>query len=459
MMKEKQSLGTPSEIAMLKYVEQIIDVRITRLNHKIVFEIPFNSKRKWHLIIVKGRDLKDGTNKYKLIMKGASEILIQKCSKILTSTGELIDLDEAAMAKFQNSYDHFGEHGRRVIGFVEHEFIAPSNIEFTEKAGNFAQEGLTFIGTCAIMDPPRDETAGSIKKCKEAGIKVFMVTGDHHTTAKAIAKQIGLIEDIPGKEKDWDVVHGENISKITDAEWDRLISLNNLVFSRTTPEQKLQIVEQCQKRKQIIAMTGDGVNDAPALKKSDIGVGMGSGSDVAKQAADIILTDDNFSSIVKAIQEGRLMFDNIKKLMAYILTHTFPEIWAVMLNFCFGMPIATSSLMILSIDLGTEIPPGIAMCKEPMEGDLMKRPPRRRDKVVVSWTLLLYSYLYTAHVQVLACFLSYCRQLSPCSANWHYLESLSMYHISMNFLVVHRCQPDVGGSSPPLASLSSVIMS
>uniref|UniRef100_A0A914CGH3 Uncharacterized protein n=1 Tax=Acrobeloides nanus TaxID=290746 RepID=A0A914CGH3_9BILA len=153
-MKEKQSLGTPSEIAMLKYVEQIIDVGITRLNHKIVFEIPFNSKRKWHLIIVKGRDLKDETNKYKLIMKGASEILIQKCSKILTSTGEVIDLDEAAMAKFQNSYDHFGEHGRRVIGFVEHEFIAPSNIEFTEKAGNFAQEGLTFIGTCAIMDPP-----------------------------------------------------------------------------------------------------------------------------------------------------------------------------------------------------------------------------------------------------------------------------------------------------------------
>lgn len=332
------------------------------------------------------------------MMKGASEILIKKCSKMLTSTGEVIDLDDAAMSKFQvsrsgglnfqclqNSYDHFGENGRRVIGFVQHEFIAASNIEFLEKAGNFPQEDLTFIGTCAIMDPPRyflnrfqtfifrDETPGAIKKCKEAGIKVFMVTGDHHTTAKAIAQQIGLIEDIvslflksfnfqPGKPKDWDVVHGEDIAKITDAEWDRLISMNNLVFSRTTPEQKLMIVEQCQKRKQIIAMTGDGVNDAPALKKSDIGVGMGSGkwgqsdnsfsgSDVAKQAADIVLTDDNFSSIVNAIQEGRLMFDNIKKLMAYILAHTFPEIWAVVVNFCFGLPIATSSLMVRFVSL------------------------------------------------------------------------------------------------------------
>uniref|UniRef100_A0A914DT31 Cation-transporting P-type ATPase C-terminal domain-containing protein n=1 Tax=Acrobeloides nanus TaxID=290746 RepID=A0A914DT31_9BILA len=270
------------------------------------------------------------------------------------------------------------------------------------------QKDLTkILKDLSRMSRLKDESAAAVKKCKEAGIKVFMVTGDHHTTAKAIAKQIGIIEEIPGQEKDWAVVYGESIQHITDEEWDRLISMKSLVFSRTTPEQKLLIVEQCQKRKQIIAMTGDGVNDAPALKKSDIGVGMGSGSDVAKQAADIILTDDNFSSIVEAIQEGRLMFDNIKKLMAYILTHTFPEVWAIMLNFCFALPIATSSLMILSIDLGTEIPPGIAMCKEPMEGDLMRRPPRKREKVVVNRTLLLYSYFYIAHIQVLACFFSY----------------------------------------------------
>uniref|UniRef100_A0A914ENH7 Cation-transporting P-type ATPase C-terminal domain-containing protein n=1 Tax=Acrobeloides nanus TaxID=290746 RepID=A0A914ENH7_9BILA len=206
----------------------------------------------------------------------------------------------------------------------------------------------------------------------------------------------------------WEIVHGEDIPNLTDRDWDRIISKTSVVFSRTTPEQKLGIVEQCQKRKHIIAMTGDGVNDAPALKKSDIGVGMGSGSDVAKQAADIILTDDNFASIVAAIQEGRLMFDNIKKLMSYILTHLVPEVWGILVHYCFGMPIGQTSLQILSIDLGTEIPPGIAMCKEPFEDDLMKRPPRRRDKYVISKTMLLYCYTYTAHVQTIACFLAYC---------------------------------------------------
>uniref|UniRef100_A0A914D1H2 Cation-transporting P-type ATPase C-terminal domain-containing protein n=1 Tax=Acrobeloides nanus TaxID=290746 RepID=A0A914D1H2_9BILA len=232
-----------------------------------------------------------------------------------------------------------------------------------------------------------DETPAAIRMCREAGIKVFMVTGDHHTTAKAIAQQIGLIDDKPRNQIDWEIVYGEEIPHLTDKDWDRLIARNSLVFSRTTPEQKLLIVEQCQKRKQIIAMTGDGVNDAPALKKSDIGVGMGSGSDVAKQAADIILTDDNFASIVAAIQEGRLMFDNIKKLMSYILTHLVPEVWGILVHYCFGMPIGQTSLQILSIDLGTEIPPGIAMCKEPAEDDIMVPPWHSYKKFYHNGTL------------------------------------------------------------------------
>jgi len=155
-------------------------------------------------------------------------------------------------------------------------------------------------------------------------------------------------------------------------------------------------------------MTGDGVNDAPALKKSDIGVGMGSGSDVAKQAADIILTDDNFSSMVRAVEEGRLMFDNIKKLFVYLCTHAFPEVWALVLNFCFGMPIGTTALMILSIDLGTELLPGIAMCKEPLEGDVMRRPPRKAGKSLIGKTMMAYCYVYTGQIQALGCFLCYC---------------------------------------------------
>jgi len=216
------------------------------------------------------------------------------------------------------------------------------------------------------MDPPRDETERAIRECKEAGIKVFMVTGDHHITATAIARQIRLIADDgdpTGGKDDWEIVKGEMIPRLTKQDWDRLVGRRSLVFARTTPEQKLQIVEECQKRGQIIAMTGDGVNDAPALKRANIGVGMGSGSDVAKQAADIVLTDDNFSSIVGAVEEGRLMFDNIKKLMMYVLSHAFPQVWGILIHFCMGMPPGITTMIILTVDLGTEIPPGIAMCK------------------------------------------------------------------------------------------------
>ncbi|KAI1723202.1 e1-E2 ATPase domain-containing protein [Ditylenchus destructor] len=400
----KQAVGAPSEVALIKYAEQLINVHDFRKRYNVVFEIPFNSRRKFHLVIAKMHEIGNGQHQYLLIMKGAPEILIQKCSTILT-TDEETELTENKKNEFQKAYNTYGEHGRRVIGFTHKHFNAPTSVKFNVDEGNFPLKDLVFVGICAIMDPPRDETERAIRECQEAGIKVFMVTGDHHITATAIAKQIGLI----GKEgNDWDVVKGEDIPKLTDQQWDKLVAKRSLVFARTTPEQKLRIVEECQKRKQIIAMTGDGVNDAPALKKSDIGVGMGSGSDVAKQAADIVLTDDNFSSMVGSVREGRLMFDNIKKLMVYVLCHTFPELWGIIINFCFGMPIGTTSLIILSIDLGTEILPGIAMCKEPLEGDVMKRPPRKEGKILIGKALLAYVYGYNAHIQAIGCFLAYC---------------------------------------------------
>lgn len=243
-----------------------------------------------------------------------------------------------------------------------------------------------------------------MKLCRRAGIRVFMITGDHHVTATAIAKKIGLIEDAPARaqsstdlknltvrgglfaaglslirnkssidiansinlNKDYEVLHGERISKLSEDEWDRLLMKKALVFARTTPEQKLLIVEQCQKRKHLIGMTGDGVNDAPALKKADIGIAMGNGklefesefstssrehsnftgSEVAKQASDIILMDDNFSSIVKGVEEGRLMYENLKKLLGYTMPHTFAEAWPVILSFCFGFPMGITALQV-----------------------------------------------------------------------------------------------------------------
>ncbi|KAI6242092.1 Cation-ATPase-N domain-containing protein [Aphelenchoides fujianensis] len=407
MVQGMRAHGAPSEVAMIKYAEQLINVHDFRRRYNVVFEIPFNSKRKYHLVIASMHSVGNGKHRYQVIIKGAPEIIIQRCKRTLTSDGEA-ELDEKKMEEFQHAYKTFGEHGRRVIGFAHLMFDAEPDKKFNADEQNFPFEALIFVGVCAIMDPPRDETAEAIRECTEAGIKVFMVTGDHHITATAIAKDIGLIGGKNAKgEEDSEVVKGEEISRLTEADWDRLVSRRNLVFARTTPEQKYRIVEECEKRGQIIAMTGDGVNDAPALKKSDIGVGMGSGSDVAKQAADIVLVDDNFSSMVKAVEEGRLMFDNIKKLMIYVLTHAFPELWALFIYYLFGMPIGITTLMILSIDLGTEILPGIALCKEPLEGDVMQRPPRKSGTMLIGKAMIAYCYGYTAHVQSLACFLAY----------------------------------------------------
>ncbi|KAI6183429.1 Cation-ATPase-N domain-containing protein [Aphelenchoides bicaudatus] len=406
LIQGMKAIGPPSEVAMIKYAEQLINVHDFRRRYNIIFEIPFNSKRKYHLVIAK-------------IPIGAPEIIISHCTRILGSDGE-VELNEERKTEFSNAYQMYGENGRRVIGFAHLQFTDDVDKKFDADKNNFPFSNLVFIGICAIIDPPRDETAKAIQQCKEAGIKVFMVTGDHHVTAAAIARQIGLTVDKTADGKDdWEVIKGEEISKLSSEDWDRIVSRKALVFSRTTPEQKFKIVEECEKRGQIIAMTGDGVNDSPALKKADIGVGMGSGSDVAKQAADIVLVDDNFSSMVnlidfeiiffafRAVEEGRLMFDNIKKLMVYVLTHALPELWALFVHYLFGMPLGITTLQILSIDLGTEILPGIALCKEPLEGDVMKRPPRKTGKILIGKALIAYVYGYVAHLEALACFLAY----------------------------------------------------
>ncbi|KAH7684523.1 CBN-CATP-1 protein, partial [Aphelenchoides avenae] len=239
-------------------------------------------------------------------------------------------------------------------------------------------------------------------------------------------------------EHTWEVLHGERISNLSEEEWDRLVEKESLIFARTTPEQKLLIVEQCQKRKQIIAMTGDGVNDSPALKKADIGVAMGSGSEVAKQASDVVLMDDNFASIVRGVKEGRMIFDNIKKLLAYVMLHSFPELWPIIINLCFGMPQGMTTLQIMSIDLGTELAPGIAMAKEPGEGDLMERPPRKHTSNLVSNTLLAYAYFYAAQIEAVGCFLAYC------AVFWHHGISVSDLWMSAEH---HWKSADQGGTN------------
>merc|ERR1719499_2055468 len=286
------------------------------------------------------------------------------------------------------------------------------------KDANWPMTGFRFLGFYAMIDPPRPSVPDAVLKCQAAGIKVVMVTGDHPTTAEAIAKQVNIIplyEEDPkeeGKMKQVEigryskvneppelpadpkfaavVVAGAKLKEILDdaierddpdAEetfWNKVLSQRRYcVFARTSPRQKLLIVQACQNRGGIVAVTGDGVNDSPALKKADIGVAMGiTGTEVAKDAADMILLDDNFSSIVNGVEEGRIIFDNLKKSIAYTLSSNIPEIAPFLMFQCTGIPLPLTTVMILLVDLGTDLAPAISLAHEGKEADIMQRQPR-----------------------------------------------------------------------------------
>merc|ERR1711962_1983467 len=339
--------GDASEAALLKCTElsngNVMDYR---RKHKKVTEIPFNSTNKFQVSVHETPDEKDP--RYLLVMKGAPERILDRCSTILIN-GEEKELDQEWKDNFNNAYLELGGLGERVLGFCDFmlpEEKYPEGYPFDGDDVNFPLEGLRFVGLMSMIDPPRAAVPDAVNKCRSAGIKVIMVTGDHPITAKAIAKSVGIIsegnetiedianrlnipvEEVNPRDAHAAVIHGGELKDLDDAQLDEiLIYHTEIVFARTSPQQKLIIVEGCQRMGAIVAVTGDGVNDSPALKKADIGVAMGiAGSDVSKQAADMILLDDNFASIVTGVEEGRLIFDNLKKSIAYTLTSNIPEI-------------------------------------------------------------------------------------------------------------------------------------
>merc|ERR1712003_471949 len=324
-----------------------------------------------------------------------------------------------------------GGMGERVLGFC-HSFLDakeyPKGYAFDNEDVNFPLEGLTFVGLMAMIDPPRANVPEAVARCKSAGIKVIMVTGDHPITAATIAKNVGIISEdsntvddiakdmgIPVEEVDPNkvnaaVVHGSKLKEMNAEDLDILLENHEeIVFARTSPQQKLIIVEAFQRAGQIVAVTGDGVNDSPALKKADIGVAMGiAGSDVSKQAADMILLDDNFASIVTGVEEGRLIFDNLKKSIAYTLTSNIPEISPFLIFILFSIPLPLGTVTILCIDLGTDLLPAISLAYETAESDIMKRDPRNKftDKLV-NERLISMAYGQIGMIQALAGFVCY----------------------------------------------------
>ncbi|CAI5442197.1 unnamed protein product [Caenorhabditis angaria] len=373
--KSQNGIGNPLDVALIKYANQMA-INSKDIYNKII-EIPFNPVRKYQAVLVtKCKDLNDKIDvEFILMIKGAPEILLKNCSE-----------DISMYSEYQSAYDTFGEEGKRVIGFAIKKFRAKASTQFRKNDDIFLG-GWDFSGLLAVCDPLREDAINSIQKCSQAGIKVFMTTGDHAITATAIAIQLGMNSN----NTELKVITGPELAGLQSNEWDALLEHRYIVFARTTPDHKLLIVTECQKRGECVTVTGDGVNDAPALKKADVGVAMGiAGSDVAKQAADIILLDDNFSSIVAGIEEGRLLFDNLRKTIAYTMTHMWPELVPVMLNFFFGFPLGLTPVQILSIDLITDVPPAISLAYEGPEDGIMQRSPRKSHL----FTRGLFNYTY-----------------------------------------------------------------
>merc|ERR1712032_897115 len=335
--------GDASEAAILKCTELSLgDVMAYRGRNKKVCEIPFNSTNKFQVSIHETEDKND--NRHLLVMKGAPERIVDRCSTIVIDGKELPMTQEWKDA-FEAAYMELGGLGERVLGFCDYMLPAdkyPNGYPFDAEDVNFPLEGLRFVGLMSMIDPPRAAVPDAVAKCRSAGIKVIMVTGDHPITAAAIARSVGIIsegtetiedvaarkgvevKDVNPREARAAVVHGGEIKDMSEKQIDEILMYHTeIVFARTSPQQKLIIVEGCQRMGAIVAVTGDGVNDSPALKKADIGVAMGiAGSDVSKQAADMILLDDNFASIVTGVEEGRLIFDNLKKSIPYPLAQS-----------------------------------------------------------------------------------------------------------------------------------------
>ena len=350
--------GNPSEVAIVEYaIKSGLNRNLLYNEHPRISEIPFDSKRKLMTTIHKCG------NKYLIITKGAPDILISKCINYSENNSEQI-LSSAIKSKLLNLNDNMASNALRVLG-VAIKFVN-SLPPINEKN---IEQNLTLIGFIGMMDPPRDGVIEAIKTCKSAGIKTVMITGDHVTTAKAIAKNLGIL--MPGSL----AITGKELDEMSEQDFTKNV-LKYSVFARVSPEHKVRIVKAFKKSGAIVAMTGDGVNDAPALKNADIGIAMGkSGTDVAKNSADMILTDDNFVTIAEAVKEGRHIYDNIRKAIHFLISTNIGELLTIFIALILGFDSPLLAIHLLWINLVTDSFPAIALGMEKAENDIMNLPP------------------------------------------------------------------------------------
>jgi magnesium-transporting ATPase (P-type) len=358
--------GDPMEVALLEGAP--LDGKLfPRLD-----EIPFDTERKRMSVIC---DTPDG---HMLYCKGAPESVLPLCSEMLLQ-GQHLPLDDASRTSLLSAHEQMTERGLRVIALAYRALPQHSTQRETE---------LIFAGLIGLVDPPREAVPEAIRRCHAAGIRVIMITGDHPHTATALAREIGLAQNPVA-------VTGDKLRIMSDTDLQLLLDEPELLFARTGADQKMRIVQALQHKGEIVAVTGDGVNDAPALKCADVGIAMGiSGTDVAKESADIILLDDNFATIVSAIEEGRAVFDNLRKFLTYILTHNVAELVPYLAFALFKVPLPLTVIQILAVDLGTDTLPALALGAEKPDPGTMQRPPRLRNERLLNWGLLMRVYLF-----------------------------------------------------------------
>jgi Ca2+-transporting ATPase len=391
-------LGDPTEAALQVVARKSgLDLEAEMRRTPRLRELPFESRRKRMSTIHRRPDSRSDRLTF---VKGAPKEVLDRCACIWLD-GQEHPLDETRRAQIVAANDEYARSGLRVLAIAQrqltdHDSLPTSLSEYTPE---IVERDLTFLGLIAMTDPPRPEVAEAVEKCHHAGIRIIMITGDYGLTAESIARRIGIVRS--GQPR---ILTGSELDTMDDEALQEALQ-SEVIFARVAPEHKLRVVSALQEAGHVVAVTGDGVNDAPALKKADIGVAMGlTGTDVAKGAADMILTDDNFASIVNAIEEGRAVYANIKKFTTYIFTSNTPEAVPFVL-FAFSaarIPLALNVMHILSIDLGTDMVPALALGAEAPEPGLMNRPPRSQKQHVIDSAMLLRAYLWLGSIQSLA---------------------------------------------------------
>ena len=375
-----------------------------------------------------------------LTIKGAPDILINYCTHYTGPDGERYEFKDVMQSQIEDIKNQWSSQGKRVI-LLARRIVRQSEIQSTTSDSGFegevtklARKDLTLVGLVGIVDPPRNEIPEVMRTLRRAGIRIFMVTGDFALTAQAIAAECGIISNTVDRVDSVDalfsidkrvtdfnqnaskhkglreahtsiVISGPELITLNDSQWKQLCEYDEIVFARTTPDQKLRIVRELRGCDEIVGMTGDGVNDAPSLKAADIGIAIGSGSDIAIEASDMVLLD-SFGAMVEAVQYGRVVFDNLKKTIAYLLpAGSFSEFWPVMTNVLFGLPQILSSFLMIIICCFTDCAAATVLCYETPEADVLLRKPRhpRKDRLV-DWQLILQSYGFIGVIESLSSF-------------------------------------------------------